>query len=96
MNEDFAVDGEGEPNTERLLESDHVLVQIHLERRAVRHRRNPETTGIETASEVVSSDGSANNSAAPKRRRTRRRISVESESSATGDLQSGHSARVSG
>lgn len=42
MDEDFAVDGEREANPEWFLQSDHVLVQVHLERRAVRHRENPD------------------------------------------------------
>lgn len=34
MDEDFAVSGESEADAERLLESDHVLVQVHLRPRA--------------------------------------------------------------
>lgn len=49
MNEDFAVDGESESDTEWLLESDHVLVEVHLERRrrgGIGHCENPKGSAI--------------------------------------------------
>lgn len=103
VNEDFAVDGEREPNTERFLEGDHVLVQVHLQRRrrrTTRHREDPDSnrSATDSGTELLLRRGRGTSIvqaqlAAPKRRRREpqwRRRPIEHESCATRELQRAH------
>lgn len=45
VDDDFAVRSQRESNAQGLLESDEVLVEVHLERGATRHCENPKVEG---------------------------------------------------
>lgn len=86
MDEDFAIRGERKSNPERLLQSDHVLVQIHPERRILaRHCTNPAPPGSKTDLSSTGSPPGKTPTSAPERRGE-----GPIDSSAARELQRGH------
>lgn len=88
MDKDFAVRGESEPNTERFLKSDHILIQIHLERRrrVTRHCINP-SNRLFRRSNIGSCIGEAQEISAPRKGGERAEEWRLMKSSGTGELK---------
>lgn len=95
MNEDFAIGGERKSDPERLLKCDHVLVQIHPERRRItRHCTNPAPKPSKP--DLLSMAESTNSAEKTRTSAPERRGERPIESSPARELQRGHVNSCSG